>query len=70
MNWTRIIAGRATALLFAAVALTAAAQTAAAQSEPKTSAAASSERDWWKNAVLYEIYPRSFQDSKATASAT
>jgi alpha-glucosidase len=63
MNWTRIIAGRATALLFAAVALTAAAQTAAAQSEPKTSAAASSERDWWKNAVLYEIYPRSFQDS-------
>jgi len=22
-----------------------------------------SERDWWKNAVIYEIYPRSFQDS-------
>jgi len=21
------------------------------------------ERDWWKNAVIYEIYPRSFQDS-------
>jgi 1,4-alpha-glucan branching enzyme len=20
-------------------------------------------RDWWKNAVVYEIYPRSFQDS-------
>ena len=20
-------------------------------------------RDWWKNAVIYEIYPRSFQDS-------
>jgi alpha-glucosidase len=25
--------------------------------------AASEERDWWKNAVIYEIYPRSFQDS-------
>jgi alpha-glucosidase len=24
---------------------------------------ASSEQDWWKNAVIYEIYPRSFQDS-------
>ncbi len=22
-----------------------------------------SERDWWKNAVIYQIYPRSFQDS-------
>jgi alpha-glucosidase len=21
------------------------------------------ERDWWKNAVIYEVYPRSFQDS-------
>ncbi len=26
-------------------------------------ASASSEQDWWKNAVIYEIYPRSFQDS-------
>ncbi len=26
-------------------------------------ASAASERDWWKNAVIYEIYPRSFQDS-------
>ncbi len=31
------------------------------QSKPRT--ASSSERDWWKNAVIYEIYPRSFQDS-------
>jgi alpha-glucosidase len=23
----------------------------------------SSDQDWWKNAVIYEIYPRSFQDS-------
>ena len=26
-------------------------------------AAAESERGWWKNAVIYEVYPRSFQDS-------
>jgi alpha-glucosidase len=58
MHWTRKIAFPATALLFAAVAVFAAAQTASAQSQAKTS-----ERDWWKNAVLYEIYPRSFQDS-------
>jgi alpha-glucosidase len=25
--------------------------------------ATAAERDWWKNAVIYEIYPRSFQDS-------
>ena len=22
-----------------------------------------SERNWWKNAVIYEVYPRSFQDT-------
>ena len=27
-------------------------------------------RDWWRNAVVYQIYPRSFADSTATASAT
>ena len=31
---------------------------------PKTEHdSASSEENWWKNAVIYEIYPRSFQDS-------
>ena len=24
---------------------------------------ATAERDWWKNAVIYEVYPRSFQDT-------
>jgi alpha-glucosidase len=28
-----------------------------------TTKSAGGERDWWKNAVIYEIYPRSFQDS-------
>ena len=58
MHWTRNIAAPAAALLFAAAAVFAAGQVASAQSQPKTS-----ERDWWKNAVIYEIYPRSFQDS-------
>ena len=40
-------------------ALSAAGQTAPA----KQAAQPASERDWWKNAVIYEIYPRSFQDS-------
>jgi alpha-glucosidase len=34
-----------------------------AQAGSKPSSAASNEQDWWKNAVIYEIYPRSFQDS-------
>jgi alpha-glucosidase len=58
MHWTRNITAPAAALLFAAAAVFAAGQFASAQSQPKTS-----ERDWWKNAVIYEIYPRSFQDS-------
>ncbi|HVZ83439.1 MAG TPA: alpha-glucosidase [Terracidiphilus sp.] len=54
-NWTRNFAAGAAALVFGA------ALAASAQSAPK--AASSSEQDWWKNAVIYEIYPRSFQDS-------
>jgi alpha-glucosidase len=58
MHWTKNIARLAPALLLAASALAAAAQTPST----KTSLV-SSEKDWWKNAVIYEIYPRSFQDS-------
>jgi len=32
-------------------------------SQEANSTGNASERDWWKNAVIYEIYPRSFQDS-------
>jgi alpha-glucosidase len=32
-------------------------------SNEANSTRSASERDWWKNAVIYEIYPRSFQDS-------
>ncbi|MFP5204114.1 MAG: alpha-amylase family glycosyl hydrolase, partial [Acidobacteriota bacterium] len=38
-----------------------------AQSTPpqvqKTSSSSQAERDWWQNAVIYEVYPRSFQDT-------
>ncbi|MGA9671741.1 MAG: alpha-glucosidase [Terracidiphilus sp.] len=36
--------------------------TTPASHEAETTGAAN-EREWWKNAVIYEIYPRSFQDS-------
>ncbi len=66
-----MVAGCAGALLLGFGALTTQAQTAAtpasSQSAASLQGAASrqgaAERDWWKNAVIYEIYPRSFQDT-------
>jgi alpha-glucosidase len=47
------------------VALAAGGQTAPVHQTllPSHEAGTASERDWWKNAVIYEIYPRSFQDT-------
>jgi alpha-glucosidase len=61
MYWTKRIAAYAASLLLGA-AMAAGGQTASTmpKQQPKTAAA---EQDWWKNAVIYEIYPRSFQDS-------
>ena len=43
--------------------LAAGGQTAAVKPDSSTTAQ-SAERDWWKNAVIYEgVYPRSFQDT-------
>jgi alpha-glucosidase len=61
--------GKSMASWMAAFLLAAAALAAGGQSVPATTKAAvktvsqQSERDWWKNAVIYEIYPRSFQDT-------
>jgi alpha-glucosidase len=57
MHWTKSIAACATTLCLGVAALTAQAPTT-----PSTTGSASLE-NWWKNAVIYEIYPRSFQDS-------
>jgi hypothetical protein len=38
-------------------------QTGPATALQSGTTASSPMQDWWKNAVIYEIYPRSFQDS-------
>lgn len=62
-RFTRV-AGCAAGLMLAAAAMKAGGQTAPVE---KTSTAQSAKQarqlDWWKNAVIYEIYPRSFQDT-------
>ena len=63
MHWTEKIASCAMALFLGAGGLAAVAQNAPASPESKTITTQSTEKDWWKNAVIYEIYPRSFQDS-------
>jgi alpha-glucosidase len=60
MHWTRKIARCAIALVLGALAPSIGAQSASPNAD---GAAASSEQNWWKNAVIYEIYPRSFQDT-------
>jgi alpha-glucosidase len=61
MYWTKALAGWATALFLGIAVLAAGAQVSNAQ--PVYQFHASSEQNWWQNAVIYEIYPRSFQDS-------
>lgn len=56
MNWTKKISS----LAIVAVGLLSGATATVAAGQSKT---AVHEQDWWKNAVIYEIYPRSFQDS-------
>jgi alpha-glucosidase len=64
MHWTAImkssLAGCAMALAlgFAVPAAMSAPASAKTQSQP-----AYDSPDWWKNAVFYEVYPRSFQDT-------
>ena len=68
MHWTKgiaaHIAGCVIALSVGITALPAAGQAAAAKQAPQQAqTSAAGEQNWWKNAVIYEIYPRSFQDS-------
>ncbi len=63
MHWTKHIACCATALFLGAAALAAGGQNARVKPAAQSKSTASSEQNWWKNAVLYEVYPRSFQDT-------
>jgi alpha-glucosidase len=64
MDWTQSIANGVIALVLGTAAFSAGGQPAPIPSASLPGAVAQqSERDWWKNAVIYEIYPRSFQDS-------
>ena len=55
MHWTRHMAAGVLTFVLGVGTLTARAQNVT----PSTQ----SDKDWWKNAVIYEIYPRSFQDT-------
>ncbi len=51
------------AWMLAATALTVGGQSVPVTTKAAVKVAGQSEQNWWKNAVIYEIYPRSFQDS-------
>jgi alpha-glucosidase len=64
MHWTKRIETCVIALFLGAAALFAGGQNASAKSAAQTgSTTTASVQNWWKNAVIYELYPRSFQDS-------
>jgi alpha-glucosidase len=59
MHWTSKLARYAIALSFFAALLTA---QAPPQPPPTQFGAETTHDEWWRHAVIYEIYPRSFQD--------
>lgn len=50
------------AMMIGATALTSGGQPLTVRT-PSGTTAQTSQKDWWKNAVIYEVYPRSFQDT-------
>ena len=67
MHWTRFFSLAATCTLSFCLAsanhATAQAASPAQQSTSKSPSATRQGDEWWRHAVIYEIYPRSFQDS-------
>jgi hypothetical protein len=63
MGWTRTIVSCGMALALAVQSRGIRGQDGSDKPTLKSpTSAATDERDWWKNATIYEIYPRSFQD--------
>jgi alpha-glucosidase len=63
MHWTKRIAAVALPLFLGVCAQAVVGQTEPAKTAHSSITTSSSEQNWWRNAVIYEIYPRSFQDS-------
>jgi alpha-glucosidase len=63
MHWTKRLATSGATLLLGIVTLTVTGQTQTPSTAPQPKDTTANEKNWWKNAVIYEIYPRSFQDS-------
>src|SRR6476646_4084131 len=60
MHWTKKIAIITAAALMLGIAIP---KAGAQATSTKPTPAATDEKNWWRNAVVYEIYPRSFADS-------
>jgi len=62
-HWSKRIARFAIAVALGSIPPGAVGQNASAKPASQTSTTSADEQNWWKNAVLYEVYPRSFQDT-------
>jgi alpha-glucosidase len=63
MHWTKRIAACGLASILGAGMLAAHGASPENAAQQPAAASQSNLENWWKNAVIYEIYPRSFQDS-------
>jgi len=63
MHWTKPIALCALSVFLGALAPTASAQSSIPASVAQAEKTQPDGPEWWRHAVIYEIYPRSFQDS-------